>query len=67
MRYRILNKEEVWAKIHEGRIVYCADMRDKRIFNAASLRVSTVDEYLLNDYAIFIEDIAPYYDKEDGE
>ena len=67
MRYRILDDGEVWAKIHEGRTVYCADMRNERIFNVTSLKVGTINEYLCDDHTIFVEDIAPNYDNEDGE
>ena len=67
MRYRILNKEEVWAKIHEGRTVYCIDISVKRLYNVVNLNVQTVNNLLRDDKAIFIEDIAPDYDNEDGE
>lgn len=67
MRYRILDKEEVWAKIHEGRTVYCIDIKCMRTYNTANLTVKTISYFLLDDKVIFIEDIAPNYDKEGNE
>lgn len=67
MRYRILDKEEVWTKIHEGRAIYCIDLECAKIYNAENLKVHTINNFLLDNKAIFIEDIAPDYDNEDGE
>lgn len=68
MRYRIIDKSEVWEKIKEGRALYYCNFENNRISNCGFMTINTLESALTLDSIIFIEDIAPDYDnQQDGE
>lgn len=67
MKYRIIDKSEVWAKIIEGRAIYLCSFASRRIINCNTLSVDTIKSQIASDNSLFIEDIAPDYDNQNSQ